>query len=542
MRRAFTRRAAILLLALAGVPGARPTADPGPLKVLLRALIPASGAAPKLMLEEQRVRASTALACFYQRRDFAPAWSDGSALLPRTGELFAALAAAPDDGLRTEDYRLDALQRRAAAVRSNPSDLADLDLLLSNAFLLYAGDLRNGKVNPAVVYPDCALGRDVTDLATVLEAAVQANRVQATLATLAPPGPGYQMLRAALKRYRALTQQPGAAPVPPGRTLRPGDRGERVAALRARLAEAAAADSPTAGPLPPPASPDLFDPPLADAVRGFEARHGLEEDGVAGRGVLAEVNQQPADRVRQIEVNLERWRWLPHDLDALDASEGAKRRHVLVNIAAFHLEAVEAGKTVLEMRVIVGKPYTRTPIFSSAMNAVVLNPSWNVPAKIAAHELFPKARKDPSYFQREGYEVLPGARIRQKPGPKNAMGKIKLVFPNRFDVYLHDTSAPALFGRTQRTFSHGCIRIEKPFDLAVWALRDDPRWTPQAIRAAIDTGRERSVPLPGKIPVHVAYWTAWVGDDGTLRLVRDVYQRDAQLARLLAGTAGKETR
>jgi len=531
------RRAAILLLALAGAPGARPPADPGPLKVILRALIPASGAAPKLVLEGQGVRASTALACFYQRRDFSPAWSDGSALLPRTGELVAALAAAPDDGLRAEDYKLDALQRRAAAVRS--TELADLDLLLSNAFLLYAGDLRNGKVNPAAVYPDCALGRDVTDLATVLEAAVQANRVQAALAALAPSGPGYQMLRAALKRYRVLAQQSGAAPVPPGPTLRLGDRGERVAVLRARLAEAAAADSPAAGPPPPAASSDLFDPPLADAVRGFEARHGLEEDGVAGRGVLAELNRQPADRVSQIEVNLERWRWLPHDLDAPD---DPGHRHVLVNIAAFHLEAVEAGKTVLAMRVIVGKPYTRTPIFSSAMNAVVLNPSWNVPAKIASRELFPKARKDPSYFQREGYEVLPGARLRQKPGPKNALGKIKLVFPNRFDVYLHDTSAPALFGRTQRTFSHGCIRIEKPFDLAVWALRDDPRWTPDAIRAAIDTGRERSVPLPTRIPVHVAYWTAWIGDDGALRLVRDVYQRDAQLARLLAGTAAKETR
>ena len=535
------RRAAILLLALAGAPGTRPPADTAPLKVMLRALIPASGAAPRLVLEGQSFRASVALACFYQRRDFAPAWSDGSALQPRTGELFAALAAAPDDGLRAEDYRLAALQRLAAAEHGNPSDLAELDLLLSNAFLTFAGDLRNGKVNPAALYPDCALGRDITDLATILEEALQANRVRPALAALAPPGPGYQMLRAALKRYRALAQQPGAAPVPPGSTLRLGDRGERVAALRARLAEAADADNAPRSPLPA-ASPDLFDAPLAEAVRAFEARHGLEEDSVAGRGVLAEVNQQAADHVRQIEVNLERWRWLPHDLDGPIGPGILGRRHVLVNIAAFHLEAVEEGKTVLEMRVIVGKPYTRTPIFSSAMNAVVLNPSWSVPANIAAHELFPKARKDPSYFQREGYEVLPGSRVRQKPGPKNALGRIKLVFPNRFDVYLHDTSAPALFGRTQRTFSHGCIRIEKPFDLAVWALRDDPRWTPEAIRAAIDTGRERSVPLPAKIPVHVAYWTAWVGDDGVLRLGRDVYQRDAQLARLLAGTAPKEAR
>jgi murein L,D-transpeptidase YcbB/YkuD len=548
MREAF-KRAAILLFAVTGVaaaPGVRQPPDPATpatVRAVLHARIPASGAAPRLVLEGEAFRASPALACFYQRRDFAPAWSAGNA-----GELFAALAAAPDDGLRTEDYRLAALQRLAAAVR-DPSENADLDLLLSDAFLTFAGHLRNGKVNPAALYPDCALGRDATDLATVLEEGLRANRVRAALAALAPPGQGYQQLRAALGRYRRLAAQAGAAPVAAGRTLRPGDRGERVAALRARLAEAAAADN--APPVAPPASAagaaaDLFDAPLADALRAFEARHGLDEDGAAGRGVLAAVNLSAADRVRQIEVNLERWRWLPHDLDALDPSagtqSGARRSHVLVNIAAFRLEAVEEGRTVLAMRVIVGKPYTRTPMFSSAMTAVVLNPSWYVPRKIAVQELLPKAAKDPSYLRREGYEVLPGSRLRQKPGPNNALGRIKLLFPNRFDVYLHDTSAPALFGRALRTFSHGCIRIEKPLELAAWALRDAPRWTPEALRAAIDTGRERSVPLPGKIPVHVAYWTAWVGDDGALRLSRDVYQRDAQLARLLAGGGPKEAR
>jgi murein L,D-transpeptidase YcbB/YkuD len=168
---------------------------------------------------------------------------------------------------------------------------------------------------------------------------------------------------------------------------------------------------------------------------------------------------------------------------------------------------------------------------------VLLNPSWYVPASIAVKEIWPKAQEDPSYLRRGNYEVLPGSRLRQRPGPGNALGRIKFVFPNRFGVYLHDTPAPALFSRTVRTFSHGCIRIEKPFDLAVWVLRDDPRWTPEAIRAAIDTGKERKVPLSPTqtVAVHVAYWTAWVGDDGVLRLGPDVYRRDAELARLLAG-------
>ena len=404
------RQAIVLLLALAGASGAQPAMDSGAVRLILRARIPVSGAAPRLTLEGQTFQASPDLACFYQRRDFAPAWSDGEALRPRVEELLAAFAAVPDDGLRAEDYRLAALRRLAAAVRSRPdaSGLAELDILLSNAFLGLARDLRNGRVNPATLYRDCALGRDATDLATVLEEALRADRVRATLAGLVPPDRGYELLREALGRYRRLALESRAEPVPPGPALRQGDRGERVAALRSRLIQAAVGDNDLDSGLSTDGA-GLFDASLAEALRRFQARHGLEEDGVAGRAVLAELNQEAADHIRQIEVNLERWRWLPHDLG---------QRHVLVNIAAFRLEAVENGRSTLQMRVIVGKPYTRTPMFSSAMNAVILNPYWNVPAKIAVNELFPKARKDPSYFQREGFEVLPGSRLRQRPGPK----------------------------------------------------------------------------------------------------------------------------
>jgi murein L,D-transpeptidase YcbB/YkuD len=506
--------------------GVQESTVPDQTQTVLRALFPASGVPPRLELEGQTFPASPDLPCFYQRRDFAPAWSTSGGLRPAVDELLTALATAQDDGLRPEDYRLAALLRFAGAVRIHPEpgQLADLDLLLSDAFLTFAAHLRNGRVNPREIYQDCALGRDTTDLAGSLEDALTANRVRAALAGLTPPQEAYKRLREALSRYRQLALGGGAAPVPAGPTLRPGDRGERVAALRARLAEAAEADA--AGPLPPAESPDLFDEPLAEAVRRFQERHGLEPDGAAGAATRGELNQRAEDHVRQIEVNLERWRWLPHDLG---------RRHVLVNIAAFRLDAVEDGKTALQMKVIAGKPYTRTPMFSSAMNAVLLNPSWYVPQNIAVNEIFPKARKDPSYLARENYEVLSASRLRQRPGPKNALGRIKFDFPNRFSVYLHDTPAPALFSRTVRTFSHGCIRIERPFDLAVWVLKDDPRWPPAAIQAAIDAGTERKVPLASAVAVHVAYWTAWVGDDGMLRLGPDVYKRDAELAQLLAG-------
>jgi murein L,D-transpeptidase YcbB/YkuD len=521
--------ACLLLLAaaaLAGVQGgAQEPAAAEAVPLLLRSRLPASGAAPRLEIEGRGFRASPLLSCFYERRDYAPAWSAGGVLRPGVAELLAALAAAADDGLRPEDYRAPALARLADAARSHPSErqLADLDLLLSDAFLTFARDLRTGKVNPSSIYSDCGLEHDPTDLAVVLEEAVQANRIRATLADQVPPHREYALLRQALARYRQIAERGGLDSVPPGPTLRAGDRGERVAALRARLAEAAVSDA--AAPLPETTAPDLFDAALVEAVRAFQQRHGLEDDGAAGKSTLAELDQRAEDHVRQIEVNLERWRWLPRDLG---------RQHVLVNIAGFRLEAVEDGRTALEMRVIVGKPYTRTPMFSSAMDTVVLNPSWYVPQKIAVNEILPKARRDPSYLRREGYEVISGSRIRQKPGPQNALGRIKLVFPNRFDVYLHDTPARTLFGRTVRTFSHGCIRIEKPSDLALWVLRDDPRWTPEAIQAGIDAGAELKIPLRRKIPVHVAYWTAWIDEHGTLRLGRDVYGRDAELARLLA--------
>lgn len=515
-----------VMLALTGI--ASPAQEPLPVedqvRMVLRARFPVSGAAPRLVLEGEAFRSSPRIPCFYERRGYAPAWSRDGTLRPATGELLLALAAAADDGLRPEDYRPAALERLVRAARGDAVGTADLDLLLSDAFLTFAAHLRHGKVNPEAIYRDCALGRDETDLATVLEEGLRQGRVRAALAGLAPPHEGYKLLKEALERYRRIALRGESEPVPPGPNLRAGDQGERVAILRARLSEAAEADAANAAKsVGPGQSPDLFDAPLEEAVRRFQQRHGLEEDGVAGPATLAELNLPAEDHVRQIEVNLERWRWLPHDLG---------QRHVLVNIAAFRLDAVEDGRSALDMRIIVGKPYTRTPMFSSAIASVILNPSWNVPRSIVP-EVLAKARKDPYYLQREGFESVYG-RLRQRPGPRNALGKIKLVFPNRFGVYLHDTSAPSLFGSTVRTFSHGCIRIEKPFDLAVWALRDDPRWDADAIRAGIEAGRERSVPLPHKIPVHVAYWTAWVGEDGMLRLGRDVYQRDVELAQLLA--------
>ena len=254
-------------------------------------------------------------------------------------------------------------------------------------------------------------------------------------------------------------------------------------------------------------------------MRGFQRRHGLEEDGVAGPATLAELNQQAEDHVRQIEVNLERWRWLPRDLG---------RRHVLVNIAAFRLEAVEDGRTELDMRVIVGKPYTRDADVQQRHDRRSPEPLLVRAAEHRHQRDLPQGPAEiPPTCAGGGYEVLSGGAAPPEAGAEQRSRPGQVPLPQPVQRLPARHAGPALFGRTVRTFSHGCIRVEKPLDLAVWALEEDPRWTPEAIRAGIDAGRERKVPLPRKIPVHVAYWTAWVDGGGTLQLGPDVYDRDA---------------
>lgn len=507
----------LLSLALLSTPVAAQDL-PAETSAVLRARI--SGAAPELRLGGETWRASDQLACFYERRSFAPAWSGGRGLRPEADELLAALAAAREDGLRPEDYRTDPLRQLVDQLRRRPAagSPAEVDLLLTDAFLTFGAHLLNGKVNPEALYADCSVNPEARDLATVLEEALGRGEVRTALADLAPVHPGYRSLREALRRYRDAVARETSLPPVAGPTLRPGDRDPRIRALRQHLTADARADG--APPVPPPAGdPEVFDPGLEEAVRAYQDRHGIVVDGIVGPSTLGKVQETPEQHVREIEINLERWRWLPRD---------PGERHILVNIAGFRLDAYEAGRHSLGMRVIVGKPATRTPIFSDRMEYIVLNPYWYVPQSIAQNELWPKQRRDPSYFRRNGFEVLSNGRLRQKAGPDNALGRLKLIFPNRYNVYLHDTPARSLFDRTVRSFSHGCIRVERPVDLAAWAL-NDPRWTPEALQAELDTRQRRQVPLAETLPVHIGYWTAWVDESGVLQGGRDIYKRDADL-------------
>jgi murein L,D-transpeptidase YcbB/YkuD len=491
------------------------------LATILRARFPASGKPPELPADGGAFRGAPGLPCFYDRRHYAPAWVGDKGLRPDADELLAALAEAPADGLDPERYRLTDLRQRLARVRSAPvpADLAEIDLRLSDAYLRLAADLRYGAVNPELIYGDCEIDIPEIDIPAALESALAAGHVRQSLADLAPAHAGYRALKAALAQYRALAARGGWPAVPEGPPLKPGDRGERVAALRARLE--------ASGELAPDVSSaegrDLFDAPLQAALVKFQEKQGLEPDGKLGKGTLAALDVPAERRVRQIEINLDRWRWLPRDLG---------ERYIMVNIAGFALDLVEGGQPALSMKIVAGKPTTRTPMFSGVMKNVVLNPYWNVPSDIARKEVLPRIAREPGYAAKEGFEVS-GTSVRQKPGPRNALGRVKFLFPNRFNVYLHDTPSRSLFSRAVRGFSHGCIRIEKPVELAEYLLKDDPVWTPEKIAATLAKGREVWVTIPRPLPVYLVYWTAWVDDTGTLQLRDDLYGRDKPLLQIL---------
>jgi murein L,D-transpeptidase YcbB/YkuD len=541
---------ALLLAAVAALSWAAASAAQGPppsqpqlaqpalaqrLQPILRARFPAGGEPPELAAAGGSFPGAAGMACFYDRRHYAPAWIGDTGVRRDAADLITALGQSPGDGLDSERYRLADLRARLAQVEAHPSpgDLAEIDLRLTDAFLRLAADLRSGAVNPELIYDDCEIDIPEVDLPAALESALAAGGVGPALAALAPPHAGYTKLKDALQELRREAAAGGWPKVPDGAPLRLGARSERAAALRQRLVATGdyalepvqVLPAEPGSPAAPIADPDrdLFDSRLQAALREFQERHGLDADGGIGKGTLAALNVPVEQRIRQVEINLDRWRWLPRDLGA---------RYIMVNIAGFSFELIEDGRPALVMRVVAGKPTTRTPMFTGRMTNVVLNPYWNVPAKLVKNEVLPHAAREPGYLEKEGFEVTRNGgavEVRQRPGPKNALGKVKFLFPNRFDVYLHDTPSRSLFSRTVRSFSHGCIRVEKPIALAEYLLKDDPAWTPQKIAAVLAKGKETWVTIPKPLPVHLVYWTAWVDDAGKLQLRDDLYGRDKKL-------------
>jgi len=353
----------------------------------------------------------------------------------------------------------------------------------------------------------------------------------------------YPLLSRELRRYRSIAANGGWPKVPEGIRLEKGDRNVDVLVLRNRLADPGSLTDEKN-------ESDIFDEELEQAVIGFQRRHGLKADGVVGPLTVKALNVPAAKRADQILVNIERLRWF---------SNSFSERYIYVNIADYKLDVIENGRPMLSMKVVVGKPYWNTPEFSAKMTYLIVNPSWNIPESIAAKEILRRIKKDPYYLADQNITVLEGwgenttvvdpatinwkgisanrlpYHFRQEPGPLNPLGSIKFMFPNKFNIYLHDTPAKGLFEKGIRTFSHGCIRIEKPFELARYLLQDNIKTRQTDIDQIVAEGEERIVSLERPIDVHIVYLTAWADEDKEVQFRDDVYGRDAGLRELLRG-------
>ena len=478
--------------------------------------------------------AAPVVGAFYASRGYRPAWSDGR----NRDDMIASIRGAAAAGLNPDEYHLREIERLVKGDGSAAVQ-AELDILLTDALFVLGYHYRFGKVDPESVNPHWNIPNRFgeEDPVALVSSALDRHAVPELLAQLEPEHNFYQRLKTALADYRSLQLAGGWPEIPEGETLRLGADDSRVVLLRRRLLltrdlQQGAADS------------SVFDADVDRAVRVFQYRMGLSDDGVVGKDTLAALNVPVETRIQQIRINLERARWILHDLDA---------HAVVVNVAGFMAYVTEGEEVTWMTRVQVGKPYHMTPLFRDEVSYIEINPTWTVPYSISSKELLPKIKKDPDYLadrnmivlDRNGKQVDPAGidwnslsanrfpyTLRQQPGPDNALGRIKFMFPNEHAVYLHDTPSKSLFERDYRVFSHGCIRVQNPYLLAQILLDDNEKWSVEKIEAAVDSRVTQRIVLDRKIPIYLTYWTAAVDDDLEVNFSRDPYNRDG---RVLAG-------
>lgn len=549
--RSLCARAGVLVAAALAAcsDGAVREDDPNDPAGRIRALLEGSEA-PVLAVQGDTIHVGERARAFYADRGFAPAWTSREGFLAQGETLAAAFRGASRDGLEPALYHEGAVQALIARARRDSEEgfpvgdlLGTLDILLSEAFLRYATDLVSGTVDPDSVGLPWQIPRQDSTDARMLEQLLTRPDLAQALEELRPAVPYYDHLRDALPRYRKLVEGGGWPAVTEGEPLELGASSPRVLEVRRRLV---AEEDPVETSLVVKApEPEVYDAALAQAVTRFQERHGIEPDGRVGAETLEAMNVPAEERLLQVLLNLDRWRWLPRELG---------ERYVLVNVPGFELAVMENHAPVLRMNVVVGKDGWRTPFFQDSLEFIVVNPYWNVPPSIVRRDLVPAVERDPGYLARNGYEVLnrSGGRvdpyavnvstdaytIRQRPGSNNALGEVKFVFPNAMNIYLHDTPAKHLFERSRRAFSSGCIRVEKPRELAEYLLRTATTTPPGMYERLRETGREQWVELDEKLPIYILYFTAWADEQGSVRFYQDVYRKDSAINGLARAKLG----
>ncbi len=502
-----------------------------------------------VMLGENSMQLSNQVSKFYELQNFQPVWTNNGKVLPQANTFIKIIKEAENEGLQPSDYHLRDINIYLNEIQKgkdslDPHTLAQFDLLLTDAFILYVSHLINGRIEPQGVDLTWLKNHSNVDFGKIMDLGLGSNQFLNVISNY--ENPFYIRLRTALIEYKIIQANGGWPLIPSGPKIEKGQRGGRIKLLRERLM--------ITGDLNPEStdSGDIYDEKVVSAVRKFQRRHGLAEDGIVGPNTLTELNVPVEKRIEQIKINMERYRWLPQNIGP---------RYIQVNIPSFHLDVIQNGKTVLTMPVVVGKPYWNTPLFSANMTYIILNPYWNIPRSIALVETLPKIRADEEYLSKRNIRVLQGwtdgsteidpttidwsqvnnnnlkYRFRQNPGPSNPLGRIKFMLPNEYNVYLHDTSQKNLFKKQRRDFSHGCIRVENPIGLAEYVLSAEAGWTKERIESQIRKGKSQSIILPDPVPVYLVYFTAWVDDQGDIQFRHDVYGRDEALYQSLRRTS-----
>jgi len=487
------------------------------------------------------------LAAIYNKMGLRPLWVTKDGPGTQAEFLFAVLKNSGADGLVPEQYHVDRITSLWNG--KTAEELVDLDTLLTRAFILYAHDAQHGRAFTEKDQTSSLAGQtDVIptfDALALIQSALASSDLKQFLSDLLPRHKYYKNLRAALPRYRELATAGGWPQIASGRSIHPGEQDARIPEIRKRLQiEGHFAATSTNSP--------FYDEALAQAITRFQLLHGLSGDGVIGKSTIAAMNITADTKVRQIIINLERWRWEAHDLG---------QKYVLVDIAGFTLEAIENDALVLEMPVVVGMQQHETPVFSDTIQYIEVHPYWNVPAKIARDEMLEELRKNPRYLNKnhirlfsdrssDAIELDPLAinwhhvspqqmgryKLRQEPGKWNALGALKFSFPNSYNVYMHDTPAQSFFKRSSRAFSHGCIRLSNPRKLAEFLLGGPEKgWPPERLSEIMADEKRTIIRLPAPLPVHITYQTVKSDHNGVISFHTDIYNRDQQLADILFG-------
>lgn len=485
------------------------------------------------------ISSTIVLPALYEKYRYQPIWKNADAV----SQLLAAIEDSHKDGLDPQDYHLAGIRRLQASLAddSDPATQADLDLVLTDSLIRLGYHLLIGKVDPESLDSNWNMERTLElDPILKMSTAIDSGEVMKLVATFRPQAAIYHDLKQALADYRGLQANGGWPAVPAGDTLKPGMNDPRVMAIRRRLA--------VTGDMP---AMDLdssaFDDTVETGVKHFQQRHGLAMDGVVGKGTLAELNVPVQARIDQLRVNLERARWVLHDLP---------EDFVLTDIAGFRVSYFRGGQRVWVTRAQVGKAYRKTPVFRDRIRYIEFNPTWTVPPTILTQDILPRVKQDRGYLEEKNLRVIdrdgkavdattidwsryPAAGfpylLRQDPGPKNALGRVKFMFPNKHAVYLHDTPHRSGFDRARRAFSSGCIRVEDPFAFAGLLLDDRPEWDQARIEQVIESRKTTRVNLTEPLTVLLLYWTAQVDADKQVTFRDDIYDRDAGVLSALNG-------